>query len=70
MKVTDKKFLNVHQTLGPLSVTTTNTTAANNNNNNTVKAVLNAFGQVCIIHCICKVMSSTTMATFLMHISS
>ena len=27
MKVTDKKFLNVHQTIGPLTVTTTGTTS-------------------------------------------
>eukprot|EP00093_Oithona_nana_P008607 08607.XXX_236058_236207_1 [CDS] Oithona nana genome sequencing. len=28
MKVTDKKFLNVHQTIGPLTVSTTVTSSA------------------------------------------
>ena len=54
MKVTDKKFLNVHQTIGPLTCSTTvaatNAGASANGSNKdaaaAAKAVLNAFGQV------------------------
>ena len=38
MKVTDKKFLNVHQTIGPLTVSTTVTSSAKNEENGGTKS--------------------------------
>ena len=41
MKVTEKKYLNVHQTISPLTSTSTTTLSSkyNGNNNNTLSAV-------------------------------
>ena len=45
MKVTDKKFLNVHQTIGPLTVASVNVTSSNSKDGTNSSASTAASGK-------------------------